>query len=141
MKTEQGIIKKVESDSVLIQLKPKNPESCKSCGCCGTPNSNDHILRLSMKDNPSLKEAKEGNIVTLEINLPNQAIAAALLFGLPLTNMIFFGIAAGILFPQNDPALLIGGAAGLILGGMELTVISRVVPGFKGAIKLQNPVE
>ncbi|MHC4870790.1 MAG: SoxR reducing system RseC family protein, partial [Planctomycetota bacterium] len=137
MKTEKGIIEKIESDAVLIKLKPDNPESCKSCSGCSSSSGSTHTLRLSMEDNPLLAHAKEGDTVTVEINLPNQAAAAALMFGLPLTNMIIGGIIARLLMPQSDPALLIGGAAGLTFGGIELAIISRIVPAFKRAIRVK----
>lgn len=136
MKTEKAVVEKIESDSALLRIKPENPQDCESCGCCKAIGTQQHLVRLSFSDNPLLTDLKQGDIVTLEIALPNQALAAALLFGLPLGNMVLFGILGRFIFPENEIALVAGGVLGLIIGGLDVMVLNRLMPALKKGIKV-----
>ncbi len=136
MKHEQGIVTKIDSDSIFVKLTPNNSDECASCGCCQALGNNEHILKIDRDENSNLINIKQGSKVTVEINLPNKAVAGFLLFGIPLINMIIFGIASAVCFPEKNTLFVVGGGLGLVAGVLEVSILNKVVPALKKGIKV-----
>jgi positive regulator of sigma E activity len=139
---ESGIIQKANDRFVVVAMQPARPEQCAACGCCGDHKGGRHELRLSRTVDERLGEAREGDRVELELNLPNQAIAAMVLFGIPIGGILAGALTAHAYAPGAEGLTLAGGAGGLVLGGILVWFISsRMEAGGRGVrvVKLTRP--
>jgi positive regulator of sigma E activity len=89
-RVERGVVLSVEGGEPLVRLDPPDKEACRRCGLCAASASLAEERRLLRIPSPSPLRA--GDAVRVEIEEPDPALAALLLFGLPL---VVCGSAAG----------------------------------------------
>jgi positive regulator of sigma E activity len=126
---ETGTVVEVTPRTVTVEMQPESPEQCAACGCCGDHRGRRHVLQLAADRDPRLREVRPGDRLDLEIRLPNQAVAALLLFGLPLAAVLAGAWLGWRLAPQSDNAVLLGGGGGFVLGGGLVWLCNRWLAG------------
>ncbi|MFH0911374.1 MAG: SoxR reducing system RseC family protein [Planctomycetota bacterium] len=125
---ETGIVVEIEKDHLLLRMDPAGEALCKrcgGCGACGAGSEGARLLRLPLQD--PVREAHRGDRVTVELVLPNTALAAALLFGLPLLGLFLGGGTAFGFFPDSGSILGLAAILGLGAGVGAVWLANRLL--------------
>ena len=116
-----GQVTAYDPDTQLAVITYARPDACAKCGACGHMNQQGSI-RLKV-------DCAVGDWV--RVVFPDQKFvsAAALAYGLPLA-LLLLGLGIGYgLSGSRDLGLLLGGAAGLLLGALCLRLCEKRLAG------------
>ncbi|MFW5856864.1 MAG: SoxR reducing system RseC family protein [Planctomycetota bacterium] len=132
---ENGRIAAIRDDTIIVEMMPKASARCAACRCCGDAASGGgHRLTLRRGDHARLADAAEGDLVTLDLALPNAGLAAFLLFGLPLLTLLAGAVIAAWLAPERESTVVLGGGAGLVFGGLCVWAAGRSIETRPGGV-------
>ncbi len=120
MKGEVTLVTEYEVQVVIDQACAKG--QCATCNCCGGAPA----ARLELKLAPDLAVAP-GDQVEVDVNLPNPAVAALIMFGIPFFDAVLGALLGRLLGGGQDWPLLLGGGLGLVFGFGEVAVLDRLV--------------
>ena len=116
---DPGTVVAVEGDRVTVHLRA-TPE-CGGCCACAALGGGVRALELRADDPPAV-----GSRVVVEVAVPNAALSAMLVFGLPL-----LGLVGGVLAGHHwRPLGLSGDADGLVLGFALLAALLAAAAAF-----------
>lgn len=110
---------------VLLLADGCDASSCAGCGmCAGHGKANGRELSVP-------GDWPVGTSLRLSIEQPNPGLAAAVLFGLPLIGLFVGGAVGGMAAPQAAWSLILGGASGVVAGGLLAAGLARFCPSLQ----------
>jgi positive regulator of sigma E activity len=118
---KKGIVR-FKEDKAFVEIVPEEScGGCKGCGACGGKGEDEPFL-LPLE---SAAGCGEGQLVRVRILGPNQSLAAAVLFGLPLLMAFVLGWVGSMMFEGNALGLIVPGALGLAVGFMLVHLLQE----------------
>ncbi len=125
---KEAVVTEVNSAGAVVRVAVDAAcGTCTKCGGCGGKRQ-PAAVRLTLADAPALAP---GDRVEAEVELPNLALVAAVVFGIPLALAVIGGVLGAWLFAQAGSAVAVGGALGLALGIVPVAVLDRTCAWLK----------
>lgn len=130
-----GIVHEIRSDRAIVRVN-RNQLHCEgaSCGGCGACHHGGHVDDLPVSPYPTWLQ--KGMRVELDVVIPNQAISALLVFGLPLAGVGLGIFVAYLCSGERISDILIGSIGGLFFSLILLSVIDRSMRLFGMGVRL-----
>ena len=125
MRTEIGLVKKIEPSKVLIEADPD--ASCTTCeakhGCMMSSETKKRYIWIE-----TTEQIDVGDKVEFTIEEKAMILSSFLLYILPII-MLFLGIAGSVMLygKSNEGAMAIGGTIGLLAGFIIIKIISHLI--------------
>ncbi|MCF7858197.1 MAG: SoxR reducing system RseC family protein [Candidatus Cloacimonetes bacterium] len=117
-----ALVKKTGNKVVFVEVERSG--SCKNCSISGLCNTKDKSIIHKIKTG---MELKVGDRVQVNISPGMRIFSSFVVFILPIILMIFFYVAAKLVFNSSEGIAIISSLLGLIAGGLCIYLIDKML--------------
>jgi len=123
----EGVVVKRSDRTATVHIRLKG-ETCGQCHSCGIfkDGCREEGLDVTLRASEQLSP---GDLVEADVTLPNQAVAALIVYGLPLVCAFAGGVLGYLVAPAQVQVIGISGVSGLVLGFLCAGAAERGIVG------------
>ncbi|MBN2713883.1 MAG: SoxR reducing system RseC family protein [Planctomycetes bacterium] len=136
----EAIVQSSDSGVVVVTVMAFCDKSgCSSCGACSGKPADTGNFDLQIKTET---EYAPGTRVEVYLDMPNEAVLALIVFGIPLLLTIAAAVAGANMSADSGAGMVIGGIGGFIFGFAVVGLCSRFFKGLRPSgtiVRAVNP--
>lgn len=128
----RAVVTEIEDGRATIRVaRPQEgcAGGCATCGSCGDGGNGTRAMDLTV--DALAEPVRTGDVIEVDLAMPNAALAALALFGVPLACMFAGALAARQWQGGEDGPAILGGAVGLGLGFGLIALVDRLTPALR----------
>ncbi len=135
---KSGIIISFQEQTAVVRV-PITAQNCASCSSLGACRSDkkDQCLEIPLSADQVLHI---GDLVEVDVALPDQAVVSLIVFGIPLLGALAGGFLGYFQEPENDLIVFGGGMLGLLVGFIPAAIVDRKVKKLHPRARLKRIV-